>query len=93
MERQPEETDRSALKIQVLAHRLPDAAGRCVRRDKAVKAMRSVAWRCIAFSRYAGSMPEAQPHSGVVVDRSIRLVDGAYTEVVRQSAQGAVQRW
>src|SRR5262252_275731 len=35
--------------------------------------------------------PPAEPHSGVVVDRSVRLVDGAYVEVVRPSAQRAVQ--
>src|SRR6202790_2797334 len=38
-----------------------------------------------------GAQPPAQPHSGVVVDRSVRLVDGAYVEVVRPSAQRAVQ--
>src|SRR6201993_3544450 len=38
------------------------------------------------------TQPPAQPHSGVVVDRSVRLVDGAYIEVVRPSAQRAVQR-
>src|SRR5205807_1063607 len=37
------------------------------------------------------AQPPAQPHSGVVVDRSVRLVDGAYFEVVRPSAQRAVQ--
>src|ERR1700722_19147888 len=35
--------------------------------------------------------PPAQPHSGVVVDRPIRLGDGAYLEVVRPAAQRAVQ--
>src|ERR1700758_2771231 len=38
------------------------------------------------------TQPPAQPHSGVVVDRSVRLVDGAYIEVVRPPAQRAVQR-
>src|SRR5215470_9734723 len=38
------------------------------------------------------TQPPAQPHSGVVVDRSVRLVDGTYIEVVRPSAQRAVQR-
>src|SRR5215472_14596095 len=38
------------------------------------------------------AQPPAQPHSGVVVDRPIRLVDGAYLEVVRPSAQRAGQR-
>src|SRR5436309_14829572 len=38
-----------------------------------------------------GSQPPAQPHSGVVVDRSVRLIDGTYVEVVRPSAQRAVQ--
>src|SRR4030081_3678483 len=38
-----------------------------------------------------GAQPPAQPHSGVVVDRPVRLVDGAYLEVVRPSAQRAVQ--
>src|SRR6478736_8140116 len=38
------------------------------------------------------AQPPAQPHSGVVVGRPIRLVDGAYLEVVRPSAQRAVQR-
>src|SRR5215472_4239683 len=37
------------------------------------------------------AQPPAQPHSGVVIDRPIRLVDGAYLEVVRPSAQRAVQ--
>src|SRR5246500_1091773 len=37
------------------------------------------------------AQPPAQPHSGVVVDRPVRLGDGAYFEVVRPSAQRAVQ--
>src|SRR5215216_5994725 len=37
------------------------------------------------------TQPPAQPHSGVVVDRPVRLGDGAYFEVVRPSAQRAVQ--
>src|SRR5499427_6911353 len=37
------------------------------------------------------AQPPAQPHSGVVVDRPIRFGDGAYIEVVRPSAQRAVQ--
>src|SRR5215203_6172642 len=37
------------------------------------------------------AQPPAQPHSGVVVDRPVRLRDGAYFEVVRPSAQRAVQ--
>jgi hypothetical protein len=37
------------------------------------------------------AQPPAQPHSGVVVDRPIRFGDGAYLEVVRPSAQRAVQ--
>src|SRR4051794_5660529 len=37
------------------------------------------------------AQPPAQPHSGVVVERSIRLGDGSYFEVVRPSAQRAVQ--
>src|SRR5215471_18374678 len=37
------------------------------------------------------AQPPAQPHSSVVVDRPIRLVDGAYIEVVRPSAQRAIQ--
>src|ERR1700737_1346461 len=32
------------------------------------------------------AQPPAQPHSGVVVDRPVRLCDGAYFEVVRPSA-------
>src|SRR5712691_3562492 len=32
------------------------------------------------------AQPPAQPHSGVVVDRPVRLDDGAYFEVVRPSA-------
>src|SRR5499427_3946996 len=36
------------------------------------------------------AQPPAQPHSGVAVDRPIRLVDGSYLEVVRPSAQRAV---
>src|SRR6195256_448667 len=35
--------------------------------------------------------PPAHPHSGVVVDRPVCLDDGAYFEVVRPSAQRAVQ--
>src|SRR3974377_1168306 len=38
------------------------------------------------------AQPPAQPHRGVVVERSIRLGDGSYFEVVRPSAQRAVQR-
>src|SRR5450759_920703 len=37
------------------------------------------------------AQPPAQPHSGVVVDRPVRFGDGAYFEVVRPSAQRAVQ--
>src|SRR5262249_33296344 len=37
------------------------------------------------------AQPPAQPHSGVVVDRPVRFGDGAYIEVVRPSAQRAVQ--
>ena len=37
------------------------------------------------------AQPPAQPHSGVVVDRPVRLRDGAYLEVVRPSSQRAVQ--
>ena len=38
-----------------------------------------------------GAQPPAQPHSGVVVERPIRVADRAYVEVVRPSAQHAVQ--
>ena len=37
------------------------------------------------------AQPPAQPHSRVVVERPIRRSDGAYREVVRPSAKGAVQ--
>src|SRR5439155_22000581 len=37
------------------------------------------------------AQPAAQPHSGVAVDRPVRFGDGAYFEVVRPSAQRAVQ--
>src|SRR5262245_48324883 len=37
------------------------------------------------------AQPPAQPHSGVVVERPVRFGDGAYLEVVRPSAQRAVQ--
>src|SRR5436189_1689418 len=37
------------------------------------------------------AQPPTQPHSSVVVERPLRLVDGAYLEVVRPSAQRAVQ--
>src|SRR5260221_5759200 len=37
------------------------------------------------------AQPPAQPHSCVVVERPIRFADGAYLEVVRPSAQRAVQ--
>src|SRR5216683_1629263 len=37
------------------------------------------------------AQPPAQPHGGVVVDRPVRLGGGAYFEVVRPSAQRAVQ--
>src|SRR6185437_14326915 len=37
------------------------------------------------------AQPPAQPHSGVVVERPVRLGDGSYLEVVRPSAQRAVQ--
>ena len=32
------------------------------------------------------AQPPAQPHGGVVVERPVRLIDGAYLEVVRPSA-------
>src|SRR5262245_33112413 len=38
-----------------------------------------------------GAQPPAQPHSGVIVERAIRGVDGAYPKVVRPAAQRAVQ--
>src|SRR5258708_39502493 len=37
------------------------------------------------------TQPPAQPHSRVTVERPIRFADGAYLEVVRPSAQRAVQ--
>src|SRR4029077_6050700 len=37
------------------------------------------------------AQPPTQPHSRVVVERPIRRIDGAYREVVRPSAQRAVQ--
>src|SRR5205823_6918549 len=37
------------------------------------------------------AQPPTQPHSGVAVDRPVRFGDGAYIEVVRPSAQRAVQ--
>src|SRR3974377_160385 len=37
------------------------------------------------------AQPPAQPHSRVVVDRPVRFGDGAYFEVVRPSAQRAIQ--
>src|SRR5258708_27328234 len=37
------------------------------------------------------AQPPAQPHSGVVVDCPVRFRDGAYFEVVRPSAERAVQ--
>src|SRR5215510_12928737 len=37
------------------------------------------------------AQPPTQPHSGVVVDRPVRFGDGTYFEVVRPSAQRAVQ--
>src|SRR6201998_52024 len=37
------------------------------------------------------AQPPAQPHRCVVVERPIRFADGAYLEVVRPSAQRAVQ--
>src|SRR6266436_1319327 len=37
------------------------------------------------------AQPPTQPHRRVAVDRPVRLVDGAYLEVVRPSAQRAVQ--
>src|ERR1700738_1038742 len=36
------------------------------------------------------AQPPAQPHRRVSIERSIRLADGAYLEVVRPSAQRAV---
>src|SRR5450631_2830417 len=39
-----------------------------------------------------GAQPPTQPHRGIAVDRPVRLVDGAYLEVVRPSAQRAIQR-
>src|SRR5271166_5509388 len=37
------------------------------------------------------AQPPAQPHSRVVVECPIRLVDGSYVKVVRPAAQRAVQ--
>src|SRR5271165_440515 len=37
-----------------------------------------------------GAQPPAQPRRRVGIERSIRLVDGSYLEVVRPSAQDAV---
>jgi hypothetical protein len=37
------------------------------------------------------AQPPAQPRSGVVVERPVRLADRAYLEVVRPAAQRAVQ--
>src|SRR5499427_7232169 len=37
------------------------------------------------------AQPPAQPNSGIVIDRPVRVGDGAYLEVVRPSAQRAVQ--
>src|SRR6267154_6797985 len=39
-----------------------------------------------------GAQPPTQPHRGIAVDRPVRFVDGAYLEVVRPSAQRAIQR-
>src|SRR5229473_388082 len=38
-----------------------------------------------------GAQPPTQPHCRVIVERSISRADGAYLEVVRPSAQRAVQ--
>ncbi len=38
-----------------------------------------------------GTQPPAQPHCRVVVERPIRLVDGAYTKVIGPSPQRTVQ--
>jgi hypothetical protein len=38
-----------------------------------------------------GAQPPTQPHCRVIVERSISRADGAYLEVVRPSAQHAVQ--
>src|ERR1035437_1975771 len=38
-----------------------------------------------------GAQPPTQPRSCLVVERSVRFVDSAYLEVVRPSAQRAVQ--
>jgi hypothetical protein len=43
---------------------------------------------CVAYL-VLDAQPSAQPHSGVVVDRPVRLGDGANIEVVRPSAQRA----
>src|SRR3979409_209931 len=51
-------------------------------------------WICPALASpdlMLDAQPPAQPHSGVVVDRPVRVGDGAYVEVVRPSAQRAVQ--
>src|SRR5216683_377728 len=39
-----------------------------------------------------GAQPPTQPHRGIAVNRPVRFVDGAYLEVVRPSAQRAIQR-
>jgi hypothetical protein len=46
---------------------------------------------CASPDVVLGTQPPAQPHSCVVVERPVRFVDGAYLEVVRPSAQRAVQ--
>src|SRR6202790_2795046 len=51
-------------------------------------------WICPALASpgfVLDAQPPAQPHSGIVVDRPVRFRDGAYFEVVRPSAQRAVQ--
>src|SRR4051794_1480466 len=66
-------------------------AGTGVRAQVPVKVREWISSALTSPDLVLDAQPPAQPHSGVVVERSIRLGDGSYFEVVRPSAQRAVQ--
>src|SRR5262249_52965823 len=62
--------------------------------DEAVALVQVQDWEVPALASsdvVLDAQPPAQPHRGVVVERAIRLADGADLEIVRPSAQRTVQ--
>src|SRR5271169_5454582 len=66
-------------------------AGTCARARSARKGAEWIAPALASLDLVLEAQPPAQPHRGVVVGHPICVVDGAYLEVVRPSAQRAVQ--